>query len=144
MAISSKAKYGLTALIYIAVNETEKHGISAVEISASNNISLKYLEQILNVMRKDNIISASRGFYGGYKLAKSADKITLTEIMHSLDAIMYMTDNDCTGNVWEHINDFVCKKYDNIINDFTDGITLSDIVENYLKCSDEKEMLSPV
>ncbi len=133
MAVSSKVRYGLTALVYIAARHNENSkGISAVEIARENDISLKYLEQIMVTLRKDGVLTALRGISGGYKLARPASEITLTEILKSLDGIACMTSAECSCTVWESINDFVCKSFDNVVTDFTDNVTLRDIASNYL------------
>ena len=75
MKLSSKARYGLKAMCYMA----DRHGegvISLSTMSSSIGVSEKYLEQLISTLRKAGLISANRGANGGYFLSKSPDDIS--------------------------------------------------------------------
>lgn len=80
MKISSKGVYALEAMIELASRE---HGnyVSIPEIAESRNKSVKYLEQVFNMLKAADLIISVRGKGGGYKLKRSAEKITAKDII---------------------------------------------------------------
>lgn len=87
MKISTKTRYGLRALIYIAeetANDEEKL-VRIKEISENQKLSVQYLEQILFKLKKAKIITGKRGPNGGYRLNKSPDETSIFEIFNILE-----------------------------------------------------------
>lgn len=83
MKFSTKAEYGLKAMANLAKAES---GVKTIKIIAKEeSISIKYLERLLNVLRKNNLVESFKGTNGGYALKKSAKKITLAEIIIALE-----------------------------------------------------------
>ena len=80
MRISTKGRYALRMLIDLAEHENSGY-ISLKEISERQNISQKYLEQILPVFHRTGILLTNRGPKGGYRLAKSPSQCTVGEIL---------------------------------------------------------------
>ncbi|MDA8699974.1 Rrf2 family transcriptional regulator, partial [Amylibacter sp.] len=80
MKLSTKGRYAMIALVDLAI-EGEKGLVSLGEISDRQNISLNYLEQLFLKLRREDIISSVRGPGGGYKLAKSAEAIRVSDIL---------------------------------------------------------------
>lgn len=72
MKLSTRSKYGLRAICYLAENE-DKGYISVSEISTNLNLSENYLEQLIRLLKKENIVKSARGPKGGYKLVKDID-----------------------------------------------------------------------
>ena len=87
MKISTKGRYALRVMAYIAINCEEKK-ISINELAERNGISDKYLEQIISVLVKNNLLVSFRGAQGGYKLARPAKEITVGEIMNSTEGTL--------------------------------------------------------
>ena len=85
MKISTRVRYGLKALVYIADKSSENKLVRIKEISDEQGISVQYLEQILFKLKNENIIEGKRGPNGGYRLAKEPKEITL----HKLYMILY-------------------------------------------------------
>jgi len=79
MRISSKARYATIALMDIASRNSDSP-ITLSDISKRQNISVSYLEQIFAKLRRGSLVTASRGPGGGYKLSRSADEISLSDI----------------------------------------------------------------
>ena len=80
MKISTKGRYALRMLLDLAVNGNG--GYTALrDIAERQNISKKYLEQIVPVLHKAEILVTTRGFQGGYKLAKEPENITVAEVL---------------------------------------------------------------
>ncbi len=134
MKLSTKGRYGLRALIDLAVysdNET----VSIASIAARQNISESYLEQLIAKLRKAGLVTSIRGAGGGYKLAKPAEDISVGDILRALEGSLdpvecpgLKEESTCdssdfcvTKYVWQRINDS--------INQTVDGISLSQLVE---------------
>ena len=84
MKLTTKSEYSLLALIYIARNE--EHGFIKMEdISKEYGISKKYLEQIFTSLKQARYIKTKTGSSGGYKLTKSAKKISVAEVIRLMD-----------------------------------------------------------
>jgi Rrf2 family protein len=82
MRISKKAEYALRALVTIA---RQNKSWRIEELSARENIPIKYLEQILLALRHAGILTSKRGVGGGYTLLRPASKIAVGEIIRILD-----------------------------------------------------------
>lgn len=133
MKISTKTRYGFRLLTYLGAN-IEKESISLKEVSENENISIKYLEQIILPLKSLDILSVIRGKSGGYKLKKSANEITLLEVFEVLEGNISIVDcdNNCakkdscsTKKIWNSI--------DSLISDFLKQKKLSDLVNDYNK-----------
>ncbi|MFC1504155.1 RrF2 family transcriptional regulator [Spirochaetota bacterium] len=86
MHLSTFARYGLRSIIRLAVQHTQgKEIVSISAIAKHENISIKYLEAIFAILKKNNMISAVRGKKGGYRIKKKYDAITALNIVESLD-----------------------------------------------------------
>mgnify|MGYP000287456256 CR=1 FL=1 len=84
MKLSTRTRYGLRALIDIALHQKERP-VSLGEISKRQGISKAYLEQIILVLRASGIIRSVRGKKGGLVLAKSPEQISLLEVIKTLE-----------------------------------------------------------
>jgi Rrf2 family cysteine metabolism transcriptional repressor len=84
LTISSKTKYGIAALLALA--ESYSSGLLQIkDISSRCNIPHQYLEQIFNRLGKAGIIKSTRGKNGGYELAHTPNKITVLDIVNTLE-----------------------------------------------------------
>lgn len=84
MLISTRSRYGLRALIQLALTEDEKP-ISLSVIAERERIPLRYLEQIFGRLRMTGLVKGRRGPGGGYLLSKPADDIHLVEVVQCLE-----------------------------------------------------------
>ena len=133
MKISTKGRYALRLLVDLA-----EHGnsgfVALKDIAERQNISKKYLEQIVPMLSRSNILRTTRGFQGGYMLARSPESITVGEILRltegSLapvaclehDPILCERSDSCaTLPVWQGLY--------RVITEYLDGINLQDIVD---------------
>ncbi len=87
MKLSTKGRYAMIALVDLAEN-AEKGLVSLGEISARQDISLAYLEQLFVKLRRAGIVESVRGPGGGYKLGRPADAIRVSEILSAVDETM--------------------------------------------------------
>ena len=100
--ISSRSKNALKVLIYLSEKNKEEY-ISLKEISDFNNISLKYLEQIMPKLTKAKFVDAKLGKSGGYRLLKNASDIKVWDIFFLYDEDVYVVnelkENDSKVNL---------------------------------------------
>ncbi len=85
MKISTKVQYGMLALTDIALYSESGSAVSGPEIAERQNISPKYLEQILTHLRQAGLIRAQKGLRGGYRLSRPAEQISIADILNALD-----------------------------------------------------------
>ena len=90
MRLTTKSEYALLALIYIARHE--KSGFIKIEdICSHYDISKKYLEYLLSMLRQNRFIKTRRGASGGYKLAMPAEKISVAQVIRLMDGALAPT-----------------------------------------------------
>ncbi|MEL6318211.1 MAG: Rrf2 family transcriptional regulator [Pseudomonadota bacterium] len=104
MKLSTKGRYAVTALADIALQsasaepEADRRLIPLAEISGRQDISLAYLEQLFARLRKAKLVKSVRGPGGGYRLARGADQIRISEIMSAVDETL-QAGADCGDEV---------------------------------------------
>ncbi len=82
MKISTRSRYGLKAMAYLALHNK---CCSTKEISDVEKIPFEYLEKIFSKLKKDGLLTVKRGVLGGYTLSREPKNITVGEIMQSLE-----------------------------------------------------------
>ncbi|MFA6357380.1 MAG: Rrf2 family transcriptional regulator [Candidatus Omnitrophota bacterium] len=92
MKLTTKSEYSLLALIYIARYEKEGF-IKISRICSKYNIPKKYLEQLFLLLKQKRYLVTKTGSQGGYKLALSARKITLAQIVRLMDGALAPTES---------------------------------------------------
>lgn len=98
MKITERSHYGLRAMVDLAQNST--HGpVSVKEISEREGIPLRYLEQVLNRLKKGRLVKGVRGPGGGYVLARSPESITARDVLAAVEdsSTGDVVNIDCTG-----------------------------------------------
>jgi Rrf2 family protein len=113
--------------------------VTLKEIADRQNISKKYLEQIVTALNKGNILQANRGFQGGYKLAVATDKLTVGDILKLTEGNMFTMPcvNGGVCNMQEDCSTaFVWHGLDKVINDYLHSVTIQDILDRKLGASD--------
>ena len=137
MKISTKGRYGLRALIDLAIN-IDSENVSIKTISERQNISERYLEQIFSLLRKGGIIVGRRGAQGGYILGKNPSELTISEILKVLEGENIFIDiNEEEENELENfINKNLWKDINCLISKYFSAITLEDLVNEYKKSKD--------
>lgn len=126
MRLTTKSRYGTRLILDIALNSKDSP-VRLREISKRQNISLKYLEKLIRILKKAAIVKSIRGPYGGYLLAKPMEKITIGDIVRTLEGSETITDctdqdNVCgicsrageclTQCIWTETSDAMFKKLD--------------------------------
>lgn len=78
-SVSTKGQYAVLVMCELA--RSDESFTSLTDISRTQKVSQGYLEQIVRPLRENNLVQGKRGFGGGYRLARPADRITLGEII---------------------------------------------------------------
>ena len=133
MKISTKGRYALRLLLDLGEHRGDGF-VSLKEIAERQDISKKYLEQIIPILNKTGVLRTNRGAQGGYMLARTPDKYTVGEILRLTEgslapvACLEQEPNLCerqescaTLPVWQGLY--------RVIIDYLDHITLQDILD---------------
>lgn len=88
MKLSKRGEYGIKALIHLASGDSEHNVMQIREIAEREKIPVKFLEQILLTLKNAGLLHSRLGANGGYYLARPADKITLGQIVRTLDGTL--------------------------------------------------------
>ena len=129
MKLSTKGRYGLRALIDLALY-SEEEAVSLQSIAGRQNISVSYLEQLVRKLKKEGLVTSVRGAQGGYKLAKRAQEISVGEVLRALEGSINAVscgegeNVHCQGEdlcvtryVWQRINASIQETVDSIMLD---------------------------
>lgn len=135
MKISTKGRYALQLMLDLAIYNTGEP-VSLRDIARRQEISEKYLEQIISILNKGQMVQSVRGAQGGYLLRRDPKDYTVGEILRLTEGDLAPVDcvgaagvpcekrADCvTVEVFQRINDAV--------NNVVDHITLQDLVDRY-------------
>lgn len=139
MKISTKGRYAIRMLLDLAEHGNGEY-IALKDIAERQDISKKYLEQIVPILNKADILKTNRGYQGGYMLAKSPDKYKIGDILRLTEGslapvacagqypIECPRGKDClTLPLWRGLYRVICE--------YLDSVTLQDLLdrekENY-------------
>ena len=131
MRISTKGRYALRMLVDLAEHENEGY-ISLKEIAARQGISKKYLEQIIPMFHRADVLRTNRGAQGGYRLARTPSQYTVGEILRLTEGPLSVV--DCAGEdgACERIGSCptfpVWQGLTRVVNEYLDSITLQDLL----------------
>ena len=133
MKISTRGRYALRLMLDLALHDTGEY-VSLRDISARQEISVKYLEQIVTALGRAGLVRSVRGPQGGYRLAKAPADYTAGDILRTIEgslapvACLDDAPNACpragecaTLVLWERLF--------RAINETVDGMTLADLAE---------------
>ncbi len=144
MRLTTKGRYAVTAMLDLSLN----YGVGAItlaDISERQGISLSYLEQLFARLRKQGLVSSSRGPGGGYRLSRAADTITVLDVISAVDEKVDSTQcegrQNCHGHeqclsheLWQSLSDQ--------IRVYLDGITLAHVVSNFEKNRNGEQVIA--
>jgi len=141
MKLSTRGRYGVKAMIDLAVHCENNNCVSLKSIAQRQGISENYLEQLMAALKKAQIVKSIRGAQGGYILNKPCNEISVGDLLRVLEGPLELVDcifdssaqpcgnancQKCvTKNVWERMSESV--------TDVVDSITLSELVNDYKK-----------
>lgn len=138
MRLSTKGRYGLRAMVDLAVYSKSEH-VALNSIAERQGISMNYLEQVFSVLRKAGLVKSIKGAQGGYMLSEEPSNIKVGRILRVLEGPLSVIDDNTEKsnkketsiqycikiNVWDRMNE--------ALNDFVDSITLENLAESYRK-----------
>ena len=132
MKISTKGRYALRLMLDLAINNTGEY-IPIKRIAERQEISEKYLEQIISILNKAGFVRGVRGPQGGYALQQTPDKYTVGMILRltegSLSPVECLDDNGAICDREENcVTQILWKKLDDAIKGVGDHITLEDLM----------------
>ena len=131
MKLTTKGRYAVTAMLDLALHDA--HGsVTLAEIAKRQEISLAYLEQLFAKLKKGGLVDSARGPGGGYRLKKTAETISVAEVINAVDEPVDATrcggQQNCQGDLrclthdlWTELN--------TQISTFLNGVTLGDLVQ---------------
>jgi Rrf2 family cysteine metabolism transcriptional repressor len=132
MKLSTRTRYGIRAIIELAQYEGQRP-LQLRTIADRQDISVKYLEQLMGLLRSAGLVRSVRGSKGGYALARPPGQIKLSEVFHCLEGPVTTTEcvededycrrsADCAAReVWVEV--------EAAINHVLDSVTLEDMVK---------------
>ncbi len=139
MKVNTKVRYGLRAILQIA----EGYGQDPVPISAiseSQEISGKYLEQVVGTLRKSGLIISRKGVRGGYLLARSPEEINLWEIITALDSHTTLVDCVLEPDICDRSDDCLTRSIWKLLSarmeEFWSSFKLSDLLKTMHETGD--------
>ena len=131
--ISTRGRYALRMMVDLAEHKTEGY-ISLKDIAERQEVSKKYLEQIIPMMNRSGLLQTVRGYQGGYRLSREPKEISVWEILNAAEgsmvpvACLESEQNTCprsgecaTLPVWEGLKD--------VVSEYFSGISLQTILE---------------
>ena len=131
MRISTKGRYALRIMIDIAEQKGDGY-VSVRDISVRQNITIKYMEQIISTLHKAGYLVSFRGNSGGYKLAKTLEEYIIGDILRLMEGSLASSpcteDNfDCPMKRECRTNEFWAG-LDRVVKDYIDSKTLRDLM----------------
>lgn len=131
MKISTKGRYALRLMLDLALNG-ENNIVRIKDIAERQQISDKYLEQIISVLNKAGYVRSTRGPQGGYSLRKAPEEYTVGDILRltegSLAPVACVEEEGSCEREADCVTVEVWKRLNQAISDVVDHITLADLV----------------
>ncbi len=133
MWVSTKAQYGMRALIEIAVGGERPTSLKVV--AERQALSHLYLEQIFATLRRAGYVASVRGAHGGYTIARPLDQITALEIVELLEGsvapVMCIDDKDNCARTGNCAAEPLWRRVDTAVRQVLGGTTLADMVREH-------------
>lgn len=134
MMISSRGRYCLRVMIDLAEHQGEGY-IPMKDVAKHQGISLKYMEKILPILVKNNIVEGLQGKTGGYRLTRKPEEYTLGEILRLTEgSLAPVACLECGAAPCDRAAQCrtlpVWTELDRIVNQYLDSVTLADLLKN--------------
>lgn len=123
MKLSKKTIYAIILMLSI-VKWEESEVITIKKVAERENLSVKYLEQVVSVLCKSGFVKSQRGAKGGYRLSKTPEQYTVGSIVRTMEGVVTPESIEEP----EPINGFL-KGLCTTVNTYMDSITLVDLIE---------------
>jgi Rrf2 family protein len=142
MKISTKIRYGTRAMLELACHYGEGP-IELREIAKREDISLKYLEQVIVPLRTAGLVKSARGSKGGYALAKHPSEIYLKDLVETLDGPLNLIECLKDPKVCQKVPYCITRDIWQEVSEAIDGIFHSVTLEDMVHRKKEKEVRFP-
>ncbi len=142
MKVSTKGRYALSLMVDLGVYGSGGNYISLKDIAARQNISIKYLEQVVTPLHRAGLVRSVRGAQGGYRLSRDPERYTAGEILRAIEgsfapiACLETDVNECehysncpTVGFWEGMY--------KVISDYMDSVTLKQLIDEQVTSEQE-------
>lgn len=145
MKISTKGRYALRMMIDLAQHKNEGY-LALKDIAERQGISKKYLEQIVPVLNRMELLHANRGFQGGYKLARKPEEYTIGEILRATEgSLAPISCLDCGHPECERTDHCITLPFwrglHQAIEDYVNSVTLQDLVEQHVPYAENGHLI---
>ncbi|MEE1197417.1 MAG: Rrf2 family transcriptional regulator [Lachnospiraceae bacterium] len=145
MKLSTKGRYGLRALIDLALY-SEEEPVNIQSIAKRQNISESYLEQLVRKLRTAGLVTSVRGAGGGYQLSRPASEISVGDVLRALEGDLAAV--ACAGNQEESgcsgadlcVTRYVWQRINESITQAVDTMWLDQLVEESRKLRDKGQI----
>lgn len=131
MKLSTRTRYGLRAILELAKNDGNRP-LQIKLIAQRQDISVKYLEQLMTILKSAGFVRSIRGSKGGYILARAPNEINLSEVFNCLEGLVTTVDCVQDKNYCQRTTDCVTRQVwtqvQNAIKNVLQSITLQDLV----------------
>lgn len=133
MKISTKGRYALRMMLDLATHQGDGY-VALKDIAQRQEISKKYLEQIVPMLGKSNILRTTRGYQGGYRLARRPEDYTARDILRLTEgSLAPVACLDCEVNTCPRSANCptlpLWQGLDRVIEDYLAGVTLQDLID---------------
>ena len=142
MKLSTRGRYGIHAMYDLALN-AEGGPQSIKAIAEREGMPEAYLEQLIAVLKREKLVTSTRGAQGGYMLARRPEEITVGEVLRALEGGLGLVDcldeEDTCGKSCACPSRIVWLKLRDGLNAIVDGITLQDMIDDYKRLSAQED-----
>ncbi len=143
MKLSTRGRYGIHAMYDLALNaDGGPQPIKA--LAERGGIPEAYLEQLFAVLKREKLVTSTRGAQGGYVLARKPSEITVGDVLRALEGGLSLVDcldeEEACGKSCACPSRIVWQKLRDGLNAIVDGITLQDMIDDYKRvCAQEEQ-----
>ncbi|HAQ51074.1 MAG TPA: [Fe-S]-binding protein, partial [Gammaproteobacteria bacterium] len=131
MRLTTKGRYAVTAMLDLCLNYEVKP-VTLADISERQGISLSYLEQLFANLRRQGLVSSTRGPGGGYRLGRSADEVSVYQVISAVDNKNNYDEEKNSGRSGETCLSYeIWQSLSEQIRLYLDNISLADVMKNY-------------
>lgn len=148
LKLSTKGQYGVRAMFEIAKGYSAGAPVTIKEIAESQDVSIAYLEQILNKLRKSGLIKSIKGPGGGYMLTTAPSHINIGTILSSLEGPLAITScldpQEGCSRVDACVTHLLWRRLGEKIDKFLNTITLNDLLKEELRLEESRSAKSVI
>ena len=145
MRISSKGRYALVSMIYMAQNYDSGKFITVISISEKFGISKIYLEQVFSLLKRGGLVNSVKGSQGGYQLSRSPEQITAYDILYSIESSLFEEAEETVAEsspaIEKTIRSSVFDKLDKSVMNYLSSVALAELVNETARNTNDQSMM---